>query len=63
MGDNVVISDDPKLHDIYDLDDRDVIVFTKEPMRFELGKQVTVTVRVLPHHTSNRGMADLELVP
>ncbi len=29
VGDNIVLSDDPTLHAVYQLDDRDVIVFTK----------------------------------
>ncbi len=62
MGDNIVLSDDPKLHERYDLSDREVIVFTPTPVTFELGKQVTVKVRVLERQNSNKGIPDLELV-
>ncbi len=62
MGDNIVLSDDPKLHTIYDLDDRDVIVFTKAPMNFQLSEQVTLQVRALARQSSNKGIADLELL-
>ena len=62
MGDNLVLSDDPDLHELYDLDDRDVIVFADDPTRFELGKRVTLTVRALDRQQSNKGIRDLELV-
>jgi hypothetical protein len=62
MGNNVVISDDPDRHELYDLDDRDVIVFLEDPESLELGASVEVDVRVLDRRQSNRGINDLALV-
>lgn len=62
MGDNIVLSDDATLHTLYDLDDRDVIVFTDAPMAFTLGAQVTISVQVLDRQQSNRGVRDLQLI-
>jgi hypothetical protein len=62
MGNNIVLSDDDEPHELYDLDERDVIVFTDTPMSFALGAQLTIEVRVLDRQSSNKGIADLELV-
>jgi hypothetical protein len=55
MGDNIVLSDDPKVHEQYDSSDREVVVFTPTPVSFEL---VTVQVIVLEHQNSNKGIPE-----
>ena len=62
MGDNIVISQENKILDNYNLTPNDLIIFTQTPEIFELGKKYQFTIRLTETKSTSEPINDLELV-
>jgi hypothetical protein len=62
MRDNIVISEENKSLDSYDLTDREIIVFTQETKTFEKGKKYLFKIRITDKKTTSEAINDIELL-
>ncbi len=61
-GNNIVISEENKSLDTYDLTDREIIVFTQETKTFEKGKKYLFKIRITEKKTTSEAVNDIELL-
>jgi hypothetical protein len=62
MATNIVISEENKSLESYQLTDEDMIVFTKDAAAFEKGKKYIFSIKVTDRKTTAEPMNDVELV-
>src|SRR3989338_8095934 len=62
MPDNIVISEDKKKLETYDLNERDLIVFVKEPNQFKIGTEYGFSLRVMERKINMQNINDIELL-
>jgi len=62
MRTNIVISEDNKTLNTYQLTDKDLIVFTKDASVFQAGKKYIFSIKVTDEKTTSEPLNDVELV-
>ena len=62
MRTNIVISEDNKTLNTYQLTDKDLIVFTKDASVFQAGKKYIFSIKVTGEKTTSEPLNDVELV-
>jgi len=62
MGANIVISHEKKVLDVYELGDKDLIVFVDDPKVFKLGKKYLFLITILDAKTTDQSLNNVKLV-
>ena len=61
MKENILVSENNKLLEMYDLTQHELIIFADNPKQFELGKKYRFSVKVLDYKTTLESINDVEL--
>ncbi len=62
MKDNIVISENNKTLETYDLSDKELILFTDKTAELELGKKYNVKIKITDAKTTGEDLNDIELI-
>ena len=62
MRDNIVISQDRKLLDAYQLSDKDLIIFVNNTKQFIIGKEYMFSIRITEQKSTSEPINDAELM-
>ena len=62
MNDNIVISEEKKITDMYYLTNKELIVFVKDPKQFKLGKKYRFLVKISDRHSTSQPINDIDLL-
>ncbi len=62
MKNNIVVSEENKNSDSYDLTDKEIIIFTNKTESFAAGKQYQFTINITDTKTTSANLNDIELI-
>ena len=62
MRQNIVISEQKKILDVYDLTTKDMIIFVENPRQFRLGNYHTFSIAISDRKTTSELINDVELL-
>lgn len=62
MRDNIVVSDENKSLDDYNLTEKEAIIFTDKAKSFAKGKQYQFTIKITDSKTTSANLNDIELI-
>lgn len=62
MRDNIVISEDKNELELYNLTEKELIIFVKNPKQFELGKKYRFSIKILDYKSTGEPINDIDLV-
>lgn len=62
MGSNIVISESDKIIQEYNLTNSEIILFTNNPEKFELGKKYQFNINILENRTTTEPINNIEII-
>lgn len=62
MDNNIIISENNKLLAVYSLTDKDLIIFTDNPDKFELNKKYRFSIEITEYKSTNEPLNNIKLV-
>lgn len=62
MRDNIVVSEENKILDSYNLTDKEITVFPNKAESFSTGKQYQFTIKITEAKTTSANLNDIELI-
>jgi hypothetical protein len=63
MGNNIVLAEEKKEIETYNLSDREMIIFVDDPRIFELGTKYKLRVEIQDAKTTGDSLNDAYLIP
>ncbi len=62
MGKNIVISEDNKKLKLYDLTEKDMIIFADNTKQFNLGEKYKFSIQITDYKSTSESMNDIKLI-
>ena len=62
MRDNIVISENNKLLEVYSLSDEEMVLFADNPKQFELGEKYKFSIKILDYKSTGEPLNDVEII-